>query len=276
VRTGRPRSAGGRLIAVVLSAVVLVPGAAAAQEDGGERGPLFDSRDALIGGVYVAATGVGFALDRTLAAAIRDSTLQAYPGLRRAASGFNFLGFAGSIILSGGLYGVGRLGGIDEMADAGLHMGEAVLIAGAVTGSLKLLVGRARPDVAGEPYDFGFGRGFRGDPYQSFPSGHTTAAFATAAAAAHEIERIWGGNDLLIGLATYGPAVLVGVARMFDDRHWASDVVAGAAIGAFSGWKVVRYSHEGPRTRVDRWLLSVSLIPGDWGRTRVALVPFRP
>ena len=273
---GLSRPAGGRLVAVLLAAALLVPRPALGQEEGGGRGPLFDSRDAAIAGAYLAATGVGFALDRPLATAIRDSALQAYPGLRKTASTFNFLGFAGTFAISGGLYGIGRLGGIDEMADAGLHIGEAILIAEAVTGTLKLLVGRARPEVAGEPYDFGFGRGFRGERYQSFPSGHTTAAFATAAAAAHEIERIWGGNDLLIGLATYGPAVLVGVARMFDDRHWASDVVAGAAIGAFAGWKVVRYSHSGPPTRVDRWFLSVSMVPGDWGRTRVALVPVRP
>jgi membrane-associated phospholipid phosphatase len=267
--------AGRRCLAVVLAVTAVGPASAGAQEES-ERGPLFDSRDALIAGAFVGATGVGFALDQSLADLARDSVLQEHSVLQGLASGFNFLGFQGTLIISGGLYGIGRLGGYDDMADAGLHIGEAILVASAITGAIKILGGRARPYIAERTYDFRFARGFRGDPYQSFPSGHTTAAFATAAAAAHEIERIWGGNEFLIGLLTYGPATFVGLARMFDDKHWASDVVAGAAIGAFSGWKVVQYNHDGPRTRVDRWLLSASIVPGDWGRTRIALTPFRP
>ncbi|CAN5290810.1 hypothetical protein BH20GEM2_BH20GEM2_18280 [soil metagenome] len=47
-----------------------------------------------------------------------------------------------------------------------------------------------------------------------------------------------------------------------DNRHWASDVAAGAAIGTFSGWKAVRYSHSHPGNEVDGVLLGVTIPTG--------------
>ena len=61
----------------------------------------------------------------------------------------------------------------------------------------------------------------------------------------------------------YGGAALIGVSRMYDNRHWASDVIMGAAIGTFAGTKVVRYHRTHPDNRLDRWLLRASLSPSD-------------
>lgn len=263
--------------ALLLTAALAAPaGPATAQIDPtGDPGPLFDSRDAWVAGAYLGVGALAFPFDQPIAVAIRDSALQEVPALRSTARAFDLIGFPGSLVLSGGLYGVGRLGGFDEMADVGLHMGEAVVIGEVVTYTIKFLAGRARPDISpDDPFDFQLGRGFEWeDRYRSFPSGHTTAAFAVAAVAAHEIERIHGGNDLLIGLVTYGPASLVGLSRMFGNRHWASDVVFGAAIGAFSGWKVVRYSHSHPDNPVDDFFLAGSIVPGDWSTLRLGLIP---
>ncbi|MFP4623971.1 MAG: phosphatase PAP2 family protein [Gemmatimonadota bacterium] len=261
--------------ALLLIAATLPAPCVAQLDPTGDPGPLFDGRDAWIAGAYVAAAALSFPFDEPVAVAVRDSAFQDTRGLKPTAAAFNFLGVPGSLIISGGLYGVGRIGGIEEMADAGLHIGEAIVVAELVTYTIKLLAGRARPALGiHEPFDFGFGRGIRReDHYRSFPSGHTSAAFATAAAAAHEIERIWGGDDWLIGLATYGPAALVGLSRMFDNKHWTSDVVFGAAIGAFSGWKVVRYNHANPDNPVDSFFLAGSVVPGDWRTLRLGLVP---
>jgi hypothetical protein len=51
--------------------------------------------------------------------------------------------------------------------------------------------------------------------------------------------------------ALFASAGLVGLARMFYAKHWASDVVLGAGIGTFSGLVVVRYGHgeAGPFSR---------------------------
>ena len=62
----------------------------------------------------------------------------------------------------------------------------------------------------------------------------------------------------------YGGAALVGASRVYENEHWASDVLAGAAIGTFSGWKVVRYNHAHPGNRVDRLFLSPDGIVVGW------------
>ncbi|MCF7843116.1 MAG: phosphatase PAP2 family protein [Lentisphaeria bacterium] len=78
----------------------------------------------------------------------------------------------------------------------------------ALAGSLKYLVGRTRPD----------GR----DDY-SFPSGHTTLAFTTA-----EMTRQLYGNGW--GSAAYLLAVLTGIERIQEERHWLGDVVTAAIL----------------------------------------------
>jgi membrane-associated phospholipid phosphatase len=67
----------------------------------------------------------------------------------------------------------------------------------------------------------------------------------------------------------YGGATLVGLSRMYNNAHWASDVALGAAIGTFSGIKVVRYSHGHTHNPIDRWLLGVEVSPAPDGRTAV-------
>ena len=53
----------------------------------------------------------------------------------------------------------------------------------------------------------------------------------------------------------YGGATMIAASRMYNNKHWASDVVMGAAIGTFAGTKVVRYHHSHPGNRIDKWLL---------------------
>jgi membrane-associated phospholipid phosphatase len=100
-------------------------------------------------------------------------------------------------------------------------------------------------------------------------------AFAAAAAVTGETARWWPDATPYIGTALYGGAALAGVSRIYHDKHWASDVVVGAAIGTFVGRKVVRYHRSHPRNRVDRWLLAGSLVPAAGGGrlVRFALVP---
>ena len=67
----------------------------------------------------------------------------------------------------------------------------------------------------------------------------------------------------------YGGATLVGLSRMYHNKHWASDVALGAAVGTFSGLKVVRYSHAHPDNKVDR----VMLMPSSRPMAREARLP---
>ena len=73
----------------------------------------------------------------------------------------------------------------------------------------------------------------------------------------------------------FGGAALTGVSRMYDNKHWASDVIVGAGIGTFAGLKVVRFNNSHSGNKLDKWLLSGSLVPtGDGGHSiRWSLMP---
>jgi hypothetical protein len=69
-----------------------------------------------------------------------------------------------------------------------------------------------------------------GSDYQSFPSGHTAEAFATAEFMRQEYKDVspW------YGVAGYAMAAATGYLRMYNNKHWMSDVVAGAGVGIAS------------------------------------------
>jgi membrane-associated phospholipid phosphatase len=164
--------------------------------------------------------------------------------LHEGAHAFNTLGDPGAAIVAGGAYAVGRLARSDHFADLGFHGAEALALGGALTGLVKGIAGRQRPYVDERDADnFAFGAGFGSGARTSFPSGHTTAAFAVAAAITAETRHWWPGAPRVITPVLYGGASLVGLARVYDDRHWASDVIVGAAIGTAAGRWVVRHSH---------------------------------
>ena len=244
------------VLALWMSAVAPAgPAGSLAAQDVDE--PLFTAEDALIAGGFLAGAAALAPVDVALAGWIQDSVPQANPYLRAGAGFFRFLGFPGSLGVSGSLYAAGRLLDRPDLAGVGLHTTEAIGIAVATTYLLKGLVGRARPFLDPDnPFDIRFARGFVQDRYQSFPSGHTTAAFATAAAIGTELGYLDSDLQLPVGVALFSAASLVGVSRVYHNAHWATDAVVGAAIGTFAGWKVVRYHHTRPGNRVDEIFLS--------------------
>lgn len=263
-----------RRILVVLSALAVwgapVPLAAQSVEADSTHIPsehLFTRRDLYYAGGFAAATLVLTPLDRVIAEHLQDSTVQANELLSHGSVAVRLLGSPGSILLASTAFAVGRATGDHDVADVGLHVAESILLAEVTTRIIKGVAGRARPALdTSDPYDFAFGRGLDDQEHQSFPSGHTTAAFAAASAFASELSRREPAHRLLYGSLLYGGATLVGLSRMYDNRHWASDVVVGAAIGTFSGWKVVGYTHAHPNNPVDRWLLRTTAMPtGDGG-----------
>jgi membrane-associated phospholipid phosphatase len=86
---------------------------------------------------------------------------------------------------------------------------------------LKQAAGRERPYVTADP-------GSWGNSGDSFPSLHTTAAFAIGTVLAES-----GGDRyrLLRRVLGYGIAVGTAYVRMDHDAHWLSDTVAGAGLG---------------------------------------------
>jgi membrane-associated phospholipid phosphatase len=228
--------------------------ATAAPDDEPGR-PLLTHRDLVAAGVLAAATAALLPADRQIAEQIRDPAPQRSAILRNGARTFNVLGDPGTVIIGVGAYGVGRLVRSEHLADLGLHTTEAVVLSGAVTAVAKGIAGRQRPYLDRTDSDrFAFGRGFTSGARSSFPSGHTTAAFAVASAVTEETRDWWPHAPLVVGPLLYGGAAMVGLARIYDDKHWASDVVLGAGVGTISGLSIVRYNHARPHNRVNRWL----------------------
>ncbi len=231
--------------------------------------PFFTYRDALLFGGFVAGTIAMAPLDRHLAHTFQDPKLQENSTFKSAASFFGFMGQPAPQIIGVGLYGVGRLAHLHRVEALGLHGLEAMMLATAVTTTAKMTLGRARPYVHADtvPFSFGFLRGFKGRDFQSFPSGHATTAFAVAssvtAETSHWVDEShwWPGWKLVIGTTMYGGATLIGVSRMYHNEHWTSDVIAGAAVGTFSGIKTIRYVYRHPRNKVDRALLATQVVP---------------
>src|SRR5678815_3703862 len=160
----------------------------------------------------------------------------------------------------------------DRVADLGLHGTEAVMFAQSVTYVLKGTVGRSRPFMTNgkDPDDFHLGKGFSSGDWTSFPSGHTSTAFAAAAAVTNETTRWWPRSTWIVGPLMYGGATAVGLSRMYHNRHWGSDVLLGAAIGTFSGRKMVQYAHGHPGNKLDHFMLSTTVIPDGRGGVMIS------
>lgn len=233
--------------------------------------PLFGLHDLVVAGAFVGATIAAFPLDERLAHHLENPGAQENKFFNHAANGLEIFTSPGAYFIGAGWYVIGRVGGYSRLADLGLHGTEAVLAGDVVTGLLKGLVGRARPFVVADsnPRDFSFGHGFTNSDRQSFPSGHTTTAFAAAAAVTAETGRWWPRSTWVVGPIMYGGATMVGLSRMYHNKHWASDVALGAAIGTFAGQKVVQFNHEHPKNALDRALLHVSVAPNGYGGTAV-------
>jgi membrane-associated phospholipid phosphatase len=250
-----------RFVAAGAAAAMLCGGAPAhaqtqAAADSSGKPPLFEGSDLYWAAGFAAATVVVAPLDRQLARTLQRPSLQANRILSKGSVGARLLGSPGAEIMGGLVYGAGRLSGNRGMARLGLHTAEAVFIGDLVTGSIKVIAGRKRPYLSpADPYDFRFLRGLHGDSVRSFPSGHTTSAFAAAAAAAAEAGYAWKSGKTLVVPVLYGAAGVVGLSRMYNNAHWASDVAVGAAIGSFVGWKVTRYAHDHPTNTVDNFFL---------------------
>jgi undecaprenyl-diphosphatase len=112
------------------------------------------------------------------------------------------------------------------MVAAYLRAAAAALIAYAANAGIGVLVGRSRPFAA-----LGF-EPFTGAPLtaKSFPSDHAALAFAVAATFAYAWpQRRW---------AFIAVAAAIALGRVMAGVHYPSDVLAGAALGAFWAWLV--------------------------------------
>ena len=246
-----------------------------AQETVAEPGPLFTYRDALLAGGFLIAGRLVYPLDELYAQRLQDSSTQANSRLQTLAKLVTTTVAPGSLYIGGGMYVAGRIAKNHKLASLGLHGTEALLVGESVAYVIKNVVGRQRPYVRPRnPRSYALFRGVNDRDYQSFPSGHTVAAFAAAAAVTAETSRNAPNSTWIVAPIMYGGAALAGVSRMYNNQHWASDVVIGAAIGTFAGLKIVRFHDSRPNSGVDRIFLTATLVPvGEGHALRLGMLP---
>jgi membrane-associated phospholipid phosphatase len=184
---------------------------------------------AVAGGAVAATVATGLWLDRSFQS---ESQENRNPDKDRWSGAWGQLGTIYSFVVLGaaGTYGWladdGR--GVDVMVD-GLEA--SVIASGILCPLLKYTVGRSRPNQTAQDTDV-FAP-FSGAA--SFPSGHTTQAFTVAAVAAFTYD-----DQPLVGGLAFAAATGVGLSRINSNAHYASDVVAGAILGTWVGYEVVR------------------------------------
>jgi hypothetical protein len=140
------------------------------------------------------------------------------------------------------VYGGGIIAGSPKYKELGEILGESVLLADATSFVLKEAIGRGRPFAADDRGSFRPLR-FKTD-YDSMPSMHTASSFAMASVLSAASE------NLLAKFAYYAAATFVGFSRLYQDKHWASDIVLGAAVGELCGRVVMRYHSDHGENRL--------------------------
>ena len=119
--------------------------------------------------------------------------------------------------LAFGTYVTGAAFDNRQLTHLGSDLVRSQILNGLFTTGLKVAVDRTRPN---------------GGQY-SFPSGHTSASFTTAAV-------VYGHYGWKAGVPALGLATFIGWARVRDRAHWPSDIVSGATIGSIIGFTVTR------------------------------------
>lgn len=201
-------------------------------------------------GVF-AATGVTFAFDQDIQHKFSTGHTGGLDDATKIGSlvgdPYIHLGFAALV------YGTAIVADSPKWKAAGEMMGEALILADVSTLLLKEVAGRARPLASNHKDDFRPLQ-FKNN-YDSLPSMHTASSFAMASVAARTSESV------PTAIAAYSAATLVGLSRMYQNKHWGSDILLGAAIGELSG-RVVTSFHAGQGKGKDQRVAFVPTVTG--------------
>jgi hypothetical protein len=143
-------------------------------------------------------------------------------------------GLAVAVAGGAGLYLMGKVQDDDHKRETGILAGEAAVNSLIVVEALKTVTRRDRPeDNAGK------GEFFHGSiSNSSFPSLHAITTWSIASVVAHEYPGV------LTQTLSYGVATGVSLARVYGQKHFTSDVVAGAAMGYLIGRQVYSAHHQ--------------------------------
>jgi len=158
----------------------------------------------------------------TALASVADDDVQEYFGATRRAKALGDIGaVVGHPLVLGSFSGTMLLWGYntenDHLRSFGFSLTQGFIVNAGMTAALKAVIPRTRPN---------------GENENSFPSGHASGTFTTAVIVAHYYSKA--------AIPVYVTAVLVGLSRIEKNKHYLSDVVAGATLGIIVGRTVCR------------------------------------
>jgi membrane-associated phospholipid phosphatase len=136
---------------------------------------------------------------------------------------------------AGGIFGLSLLSDNSKFQDASFTSMESVVVSMLFVGGIKVLVGRARPYAYRGPHYF--------SPFSlkkqfhSFPSGHTSTAFAFTVPWIVYYPNVLTLSMLVLPTGT-------ALARIAKDKHWLTDVIAGALVGGLTGYSLAKWNRE--------------------------------
>ena len=177
-----------------------------------------------------AATGVSLATDhRTMSSVVSQD-----PGFNSASVNVSNGLIGGFIAAPVVLFGVGQFGHNAKARETGLLGAEALVDGVVVEQGLKLMTWRERPpadNARGLFYQWAAGVD------SSFPSSHSTLAWASAAVIAEEYRSPW------VQAGVYTLATGVSLTRVLGQAHFPTDVLVGSAAGWLVGHYVAKRHH---------------------------------
>jgi membrane-associated phospholipid phosphatase len=184
----------------------------------------FDSEDWIKFSSVIGITGIATLADKEIKS-FSQKNQSSFTNTVFSIDKYYSVEFVGASILV--FYGYGLIDKNVKVRNIAVKLTEASALAASITLITKVIVGRARPYEKDNQY---YTNPFTFDnDYNSFPSGHTTLAFAYSTVMANEIDNVFWK------IGWYSLAGLVGYARIYHNQHWFSDVLMGAAVGYFSG-----------------------------------------
>jgi membrane-associated phospholipid phosphatase len=191
----------------------------------------WDGADWLVVGGVMGITAAGFLLDDEAFNLVERNHSSFNNDVTRSAveygSGYIAIG------LPVGMYIYGLALEDKWVRETAVLMGSTLMLTSVITTMGKVVIGRARPFTGFGNHEF---RPFNDRAsFVSFPSGHTTVAFAVSAVLAERIKNPWAS----VGL--YGAATAAAVSRMYTQDHWLSDVVFTAAYTTAIAHAVVKW-----------------------------------
>lgn len=172
---------------------------------------------------------------------------KANPGLWNTSKLVTDFGGPYEVVTLGSLGLYGFLFKNEKMKTTTLLASQAYITAAAVESVVKFVSGRTRPSfydpntVAKPTFKGPFAKSIDytgAKTNSSFPSGHTTVAFAAATVYALEYK-----DKPIVPVICYTSATLIGLSRITENKHWLTDVLVGAALGYLTGRQVVNNYH---------------------------------